>query len=75
VNGIAEMLAADEAWIVPPGDRYQLGDAIKQALAAHFARDTGRADKARASILRRYHEANSLPLHLALARATARGAR
>lgn len=75
VNGIAEMLAADEAWIVPPGDRYQLGDAIKQALAAHFARDTGRADKARASVLRRYHEANSLPLHLAVARATARGAR
>lgn len=69
VNGIAEMLAADEAWIIPPGDRYQLGDAIKQALVAHFARDTSRADKARASILRRFHEANSLPLHLAVARA------
>ncbi len=67
VNGIAEMLAADEAWIIPPGDRYQLGDAIKQSLVAHFAGDTRRADKARASVLRRFHEANSMPLHLAVA--------
>ncbi len=71
VNGIAEMLAADEAWIIPPGDRYQLGDAIKQALAAHLAGDSRRADKARTSIVRKYHEANSLPLHLALAREAA----
>ncbi|MEO6994395.1 MAG: glycosyltransferase family 4 protein [Lacunisphaera sp.] len=75
VNGIAEMLAADEAWIIPPGDRYQLGDAIKQALVAHFAQDTARADKARTSILRRFHEANSLPLHLAVARAAVNGKR
>jgi len=68
VNGIAEMLASDEAWIISPGDRYQLGDAIKQALAAHFAGDVRRAEKARASIVRRFHEANSLPLHLAVAR-------
>lgn len=67
VNGIAEMLAADEAWIIPPGDRYQLGDAIKQSLVAHFAGDTRRADKARASVLRRFHEANSMPLHFAVA--------
>ena len=71
VNGIAEMLAADEAWIIAPGDRYQLGDAIKQALVAHFAADTRRADKARTSVLRRFHTANSLPLHLAVARAAA----
>ena len=68
VNGIPEMLAADEAWLIPPGDRHQLGEAIKQALAAHFAGDFHRAEKARASIVRRFHEANSLPLHLALAR-------
>ena len=67
VNGIAEMLAPDEAWIIPPGDRYQLGDAIKQALAAHFDKDTRRADKAQASVNRRYNESNSLPLHAALA--------
>jgi glycosyltransferase involved in cell wall biosynthesis len=68
VNGIPEMLAADEAWLIPPGDRYQLGDAIKQALVAHFAGDTRRADKARASIVDRYHEVRSLPLHLVVAR-------
>jgi len=67
VNGIAEMLAPEEAWIIPPGDRYQLGDAIKQALAAHYANNTKRADKARESVNRRYNESNSLPLHTALA--------
>jgi glycosyltransferase involved in cell wall biosynthesis len=71
VNGIAEMLAADEAWIIPPGDRYQLAEVTKQALNAHFNQDTRRADQARASVVRRYHEANSLPLHAALARACA----
>ena len=73
VNGIAEMLAPDEAWLVPPGDRYQLAEAVKSALAAHFAGDTSRAERARATVVHRFHEANSLPLHLALARgATAR---
>ncbi len=72
VNGITEMLAEDEAWIIPPGDRYQLAEAIKQALNAHYNGDTRRVDKARAAIVRRYHEANSLPLHAALARACAR---
>lgn len=71
VNGIPEMLAADEAWIIPPGDRYQLGDAIQQALAAHFAGDRSRADKAREAVFRHFHEASSLPLHAALARACA----
>ena len=73
VNGIAEMLAPDEAWLVPPGDRYQLAEAVKSALAAHFAGDRSRAEKARASVLRKYAEANSLPAHAALARAVARG--
>ena len=72
VNGIAEMLAPDEAWLVPPGDRYQLAEAVKGALVAHFAGDRSRPEKARASVLRKYHEANSLPVHAALARATAR---
>ncbi len=71
VNGIAEMLAPDEAWLVPPGDRYQLAEAVKSALAAHFAGDTSRATRARDAILRRYHEANSLPRHLAVAREAA----
>ncbi len=71
VNGIAEMLAADEAWLHAPGDRYLLAEALKQALAAHFAGDGRRAERARAAILARYHGEISLPLHLALARAVA----
>ena len=73
VNGIPEMLAADEAWIIPPGDRYQLAEAIKQALNAHFNCDPARAEKARASVVRRFHEARSLPLHAALAVSASRG--
>lgn len=72
VNGIAEMLAPDEAWLIPPGDRYRLAEAIKLALAAHFSGDRSRPEKARASVLRKYHEARSLPLHAALARGAAR---
>jgi len=71
VNGIAEMIEPDEAWLTPPGDRYRLAEAIKLALAAHFTGDRSRPEKARASVLRKYHEANSLPRHVALARAVA----
>jgi glycosyltransferase involved in cell wall biosynthesis len=71
VNGIAEMLGPTEAWLVPPGDRYQLAEAVKGALAAWFAHDTSRADRARAAITRRFHESLSLPRHLALAREAA----
>jgi glycosyltransferase involved in cell wall biosynthesis len=66
VNGIPEMLTADEAWHTPPGDRYRLAEAIKNALAAHFANDRTLATKARAAVLRKYHVANSLPQHVAL---------
>ena len=68
VNGIPEMLAEDEAWLTPPGDRYQLAEALKRALAAHVAGDRSRATRARAAVLRKYHQANSLPQHVALAR-------
>jgi glycosyltransferase involved in cell wall biosynthesis len=68
VNGIPEMLASDEAWLIPPGDRYQLGDAMKQALAAHFAGDRKRAERARAAVVRRYHVDQSLPRHAAVVR-------
>jgi glycosyltransferase involved in cell wall biosynthesis len=73
VNGIAEMLTEEEAWLTPPGDRYRLAEALKAALAAHFAGDRTKPERARAGIVRRYHEANSLPLHLAVARAAVRG--
>ena len=72
VNGIPEMLEPDECWLTPPGDRYRLAEAIKQALAAHFTNDRIRCEKARASVLRKYHEAQSLPLHAALSRAVVR---
>lgn len=68
VNGIPEMLASDEAWLIPPGDRYRLGDAMKQALARHYAGDTSRATRARAAIVQRFHQDSSLPRHLALVR-------
>lgn len=71
VNGIAEMIGPDEAWLIPPGDRYRLAEAIKLALAAHFAGDRSRPEKVRASVLRKYHEASSLPRHARLARAVA----
>jgi O-antigen biosynthesis protein len=71
VNGIAEMISAEDAWLIPPGDRYRLADALKQALNAHFAGDRSRPEKARATVLRKYHEANSLPRHLELARGAA----
>lgn len=74
VNGIAEMLAPNEAWLVPPGDRYQLAKAIKEALAALFADDDDRIQRARAKIESRYHESRSLPRHLNLARYAARRA-
>jgi glycosyltransferase involved in cell wall biosynthesis len=72
VNGIREMLAPDQAWLVPPGDRYQLAEALKAALAAHFDGDGTRAARGRAAVLARYHEAVSLPLHLAQLRDAAR---
>jgi glycosyltransferase involved in cell wall biosynthesis len=73
VNGIPEMLADDEAWLTPPGDRYRLAEALKGALAAFIAGDRSRADRARAAVLRKYHGTSSLPQHAALARAAARG--
>jgi len=69
VHGVAEMLGPEDAWLVPPGDRYRLAEAMKAALAAHFAGDRTRADRARAAIAARYAAPRALPHHLALARA------
>ena len=71
VFGIPEMLTGREALLVEPGDHYRLAAALRTALAAHFARDKGRADLARAAVARRYDERVSLPRHLALAREAA----
>ncbi|MBA4135758.1 MAG: hypothetical protein C0518_00415 [Opitutus sp.] len=70
VDGIAEMLGEEEAWLTPPGDRYRLAEALKAALAAHFSGDRSRPERARATVLRKYHQDASLPLHLALARSS-----
>jgi glycosyltransferase involved in cell wall biosynthesis len=71
VNGIAEMIGPDEAWLVPAGDRYRLAAALKQALEAHFTGDRTRPEKARATVLRKYHESDSLPRHVRAIRAVA----
>ena len=71
VNGIPEMLSGREAWMLEPGDRYLLAEAIRQALTAHLAGDTTRANLARQKIMSRYDERVSLPQHLALVRETA----
>lgn len=73
VNGIAEMIGPEEAWLIPPGDRYRLAEALKLALAAHFAGDRSRPEQARAAVLRKYHDAKSLPRHVRLARAVSAG--
>jgi glycosyltransferase involved in cell wall biosynthesis len=67
VNGIPEMVTDREAWLVGPGDPHQLAVAIRHALAAHFTNDTGRAERARRSVVERFDERVSLPQHLALA--------
>ncbi len=65
VNGIPEMLAPDEAWLVPPGDAAKLSGAMAAALAAHLAGDRTRADRARAAVAAKFDSAVLLPRHLA----------
>ncbi|MBI3887204.1 MAG: glycosyltransferase family 4 protein [Opitutae bacterium] len=67
VNGIPELVAGSDAWLVAPGDPYHLAAAIRHALAAFVADDTSRPERARRSAARRFDERVSLPRHLALA--------
>lgn len=71
VNGIAEMLRPDEAWLLPPGDGERLAAAIRSALAALAAGDHQRPRRAHAGITERYAGTRSLPQHAALIRAAA----
>lgn len=73
VNGIPEMVTAAEAELIGPGDPRALAGAIRRALAAHFAGDTTRADRARQVVAARFDERVSLPQHLALANEAAAG--
>jgi glycosyltransferase involved in cell wall biosynthesis len=67
VNGIPEILGRDDAWLVPAGDAGQLANAMDAALQAHLSGDRSRAERARASVLRRFDSAVLLPQHAALA--------
>lgn len=71
VNGIAEMLGPEDAWLMPPGDDQKLAGALREAIAAHLTGDDSKATRARSTILHKYHEDRSLPQHLALIRAIA----
>lgn len=67
VNGIPELVTADEAWLVPPGDSRQLAMALRAAVAAHLVGDRTRVDRARRVVEARFDERVALPQHLALA--------
>ena len=70
VNGVTEMLGADDAWLVPPGDAGRLAGAMRAALDAHLAGDRTRAERARRLVLERFDARRTLPLHAALAAET-----
>ena len=71
VNGVPEMLGADDAWLCPPGDPARLAAAMRGAIEAAHAGDRTRAARARASVLSRFDARTNLPQHLALAQAVA----
>ncbi len=69
VNGIAEMLTnTDEAHLVPAGDPFKLAEALKRALADHFAGNQKMLSMAYARAARNYHHARTLPQHLQMVR-------
>ena len=69
VNGIAEMLTnTDEAYLVPAGDPFKLAEALKKALADHFAGNRKMLTMAHARAARHYHHARALPRHLEVVR-------
>jgi len=69
VNGIAEMVTnTDEAHLVPAGDPFKLAEALKRALADHFAGNQKMISMAHARAARNYHHARTLPLHLQMVR-------
>ncbi|AOS44967.1 D-inositol 3-phosphate glycosyltransferase [Lacunisphaera limnophila] len=71
VDGIPEILAEDEAWLVPPGDAERLAQAMFAALQAHLRGDRTRAQKAQATVTARFDATRLLPLHADLIRTVA----
>ena len=67
VNGIPEMLRDDDAWLVPPGDSLQLGNAMNAALDAHLSGDRSRAARAQRFVSDNFSTTKLLPQHVGLA--------
>jgi glycosyltransferase involved in cell wall biosynthesis len=67
VDGVAELLDADDAWLVPPGDAALLAVAMRAALDAHLAGDRSRAERAARVVAGKFSAERNLPLHAALA--------
>jgi len=71
VNGIPEILGAEDAWLLPPGDSAALAAALAAALNAHLQGDRTRAERAQRRVQARFAAETLLPQHLALAAAVA----
>ncbi|MBX3736392.1 MAG: glycosyltransferase [Candidatus Didemnitutus sp.] len=71
VNGIPELVTAEEAWLTPPGDARQLAAALRAALTDLLAGDRSHVERARRVVESRFDERVALPQHLALALETA----
>jgi glycosyltransferase involved in cell wall biosynthesis len=67
VDGVPEILAPDDAWLVEPGDAETLANAMHSALEAHLAGDRTRASRAQAAVRVKFDAATLLPQHRALA--------
>ena len=67
VDGVTELLGADDAWLVPPGDAALLAAAMRAALDAHLAGDSSRAERAARVVAGKFSAERNLPLHAALA--------
>lgn len=71
VNGVPEMLSADDAWLCPPGDPSRLATAMRGVIESVHDGDRTRPTRAKASITARFDARTNLAQHLALAHATA----
>jgi glycosyltransferase involved in cell wall biosynthesis len=70
VDGVTEMLTAEDAWLVAPGDAAQMGTAMNAALAAVLGGDRSKADRAHQAVRSRFDAAQVLPMHAALLTST-----
>ncbi|MEO6995452.1 MAG: glycosyltransferase family 4 protein, partial [Lacunisphaera sp.] len=71
VNGIPEMLQANDAWLVPPGEPTKLSEAMSAALNAHLSGDRSRANRAQRRVNDNFSTTVLFPEHVALAVETA----